>query len=168
MAKRAKCPKCGCDAWSEKNQQCSACGSGWTPYPAQSIREHSDPNWAAAEAKARADAAGDRRQVRRSEKENVERLTQRAWNEGEPEGDAGDKRQEKRSLHLGIPFRPSADELEQADGPLRAKFRAAEGTTITVETTNAGKLKLIPPAPGEKCPTCNRKVPKRRKADAAD
>ena len=153
MAKRAKCPKCGCDAWSEKNQQCSACGSGWTPYPAQSIREHSDPNWAAAEAKARADAAGNRRQ-------------------------------EKRSLHLGIPFRPSAEEerettheasvrhamensfvpsaeelAEQADGP------APIPVSDTVLARLAQQFGPPQPSPGEKCPTCNRKVPKRRKAD---
>ncbi len=29
MVSRKKCPSCKRDTWSEKNQQCSACGKGW-------------------------------------------------------------------------------------------------------------------------------------------
>jgi len=52
MSTRKKCPKCRCDTWSEKFQQCSACGAGWEKQPIsekrvpvgpQSVHERGQP-----------------------------------------------------------------------------------------------------------------------------
>ena len=119
MTKRAKCPKCHRDTWSEK-WGCSACGYTATPWK-MSVRE----------AKARADASGDKRQKKRIAHAD-------AKNRGDYKGP------------VAI-FQPTAEELaEQAVG---------------VVTSGSMRLRA---KPGETCPTCNRKVPKRRKADAAD
>ena len=109
MAKRAKCPKCQRDTWSEKWLQCS---SGDCLYAGSKTFGEV----AVKKAKARADAAGD-------------------------------KRQQKRKT-----FAPTAEEVRE-QGP--------------AGVVTSGSMRLRP-LPGEKCPTCNRKVPKRRKADATD
>ncbi len=61
-------------------------------------------------------------------------------------------------------FQPSAEELAgQADGP---KIEDSDTVVVTVTSgiNAAGRVVEVisNPRPGETCPTCNRKVPKRR------
>ena len=145
MPKRANCPKCGRNTWSEKWESCSSCHSQ-TDNPALD---------AADKAQARAAAAGDKRQARR-----------RARIVPDTSPDT------RGATH----FQPSAEELAEqgADLPLQTSDWPAgklsrdamsreqdDGPVITV-VTNQGKFDLVPPKPGATCPTCNRKVPKRR------
>ena len=169
MTKRAKCPKCKRDTWSEKWESCSSCHSQ-TDNPALD---------AADKAQARADAAGDKRQSRSQQR----RLSKQVGvgTPVEEDVEATDAMGRRAMDAMVKHFQPSAEEVEvkswedvplqTSDWPAGKLSRDAmsreqdDGPVITV-VTNQGKFDLVPPKPGATCPTCNRKVPKRRKADA--